>query len=249
MKTIISGSSIIGDRKSQQDEYYFNSEKGQVVVCDGMGGTSDGGRAANCAVRQVKRFFERNEYTEKDIQEKLAKLAENINQEIIEMTDADGNAVNSGTTIVLAVIFENRMYMMAIGDSRIYLIRNEEIYVITREHNYKLQLDEKLKRNMIDLKEYEKQIKNGEVLISYLGVPKLQLMDISSEPFQMQDEDIILLCSDGVYKALTNQQILAVVMENHYDADACALELLNAAKRLSRKNLDNSTAIVMKYKA
>ncbi len=247
MKTIINGKSVIGDREYQQDEYYFNADKGQAVVCDGMGGMKNGEAASKCALRHTIRFFERNEYTENSISKNLRQLAENINKEICNLTDENGKKINSGTTIVLTVIFENRLYMMAIGDSRIYLIRNKEIYIMTREHNYKLQLDEKLRRNLIDEREYNANIECGEILISYLGVPKLQLVDVSLEPFEMKNEDIVILCSDGLYKSLDNEQILAVVLENYYDLEMCATELLDTAKRLSRKQLDNTTAILIKY--
>ena len=63
----------------------------------------------------------------------------------------------------------------------------------------------------------------------------------------MKNEDIVILCSDGLYKALDNEQILAVVLENYYDLEMCATELLDTAKRLSRKKLDNTTAILIKY--
>ena len=49
MKTIINGKSVIGDREYQQDEYYFNADKGQAVVCDGMGGMKNGEAASKCA--------------------------------------------------------------------------------------------------------------------------------------------------------------------------------------------------------
>ena len=122
-----------------------------------------------------------------------------MDQAVNNLKNEDGRPLNGGTTVVAVVIENNKMYFLSVGDSKIYILRDNEILAVNREHNYRLSLDEKLKKGQITKEQYIAEEDQAEALISYLGMGNVSLMDINNEPFILQENDIVLLCSDGLY--------------------------------------------------
>ena len=92
-----------------------------------------------------------------------------------------------GTTLDICLIYNNRAFIGHVGDSRIYIIRDDEILPVNREHNYGFRLHEMLNAGTITEEEYLSEEERAEALISFLGVGKLELMDINEEPFPLND--------------------------------------------------------------
>ena len=86
-----------------------------------------------------------------------------------------------------------------------------------------------------------------EHLISYIGAPYLERIDINNVPFKLQYEDIILLCSDGLTKALYADEILSVITRCGENIAEAARLLPLEAFRASPDVLDNTTVILMQY--
>lgn len=94
---------------------------------------------------------------------------------------------------------------------------------ITTDHNYFFQLNEMLRNGEIDREQYRIEAQEGEALISYVGMGGLQWKDISRAPFVLRPKDTILICSDGLYRSVPAQLILASVCCRREYGECCKL--------------------------
>ena len=87
----------------------------------------------------------------------------------------------------------------------------------------------------------------AEALISYLGMGNISLTDSNTEPFYLEENDLILLCSDGLYKRLSNEQILDIVLDNQNSMQVIAERLNKVVMQLTQRNQDNTSVILLRY--
>ncbi len=241
-------SSILGTRKNQQDTVFGNVDghRAVAVVCDGMGGMNGGELASQTAAKLfIDDYYKETSIS--DMQKFLYREAKKMDKAVYDLTDEEGNPLNGGTTVVAVVIEENNMYFLSVGDSKLYVLRDNRIVALNREHNYRLSLDERLKNGQITEEEYKEEEDQAEALISYLGMGNMSLMDINSEPFVLQENDIVLLCSDGLYKRLPDQDILEIIQYEEPDMSRAARRLTDVVMMRTKKIQDNTSLVLMQY--
>ncbi len=245
----ICSSSIIGSRDYQQDslEYRFREDEFLGAVCDGMGGMSGGELASQLAIEILMEQFENVPYPISNVSLFLYQTAKKMDLAVADLEDEKGKPIQSGTTVVAVYIYRNKLYYMSVGDSKIYVIRNKKMVSITREHNYKLILDQSLRENAISREEYEEEIKRGEALISYLGMGNIKLIDINQNPFLLQEGDMILLCSDGLYKSFSDREIQDILELGSENFEQLATVLTETVLKYGKKPLDNCSILLVKY--
>ena len=246
-KTINLGiSSFIGTRATQQDTV-FGYESGRqaiAVVCDGIGGLYDGEAASlTAAVSIADAWFGQTDID--NAAEFLKKAAIKADWEVYCRTDENGMLIHSGTTVAAAVINGSELYWLCVGDSRIYIIRENEIAALNIDHNYRLELDLRVQRGEMTQEEYQAQEYRADALISYIGMGNVSLMDINREAFLLNDGDIVLLCSDGLYRSMQKQDILRVVKTYESDMQRAADALTSAVR--GRKKQDNTSVVILQY--
>lgn len=245
-----SASSRLGSRKSQQDAYYLSTaDPGCVlaVLCDGMGGMEGGELASQTAVRAFVRDFEKIRNKEDNFYDFLREEVDAVDQLVSSLTDARGRRLDSGTTLVATIIVDGFFQYVAVGDSRIYLIREGTLYQITRDHNYLLYLDYQRKKDLMTEETYEIEKNRGEALISYIGMDGVAITDGNQRPFALEENDILLMSSDGLYKALGDQEISKIVRENITSVSQIDHALQEAAGQAAPDSQDNTTVIVLRY--
>lgn len=240
-------SSIIGTRNNQQDSLYVKcGEKASIgIVCDGMGGMEGGELASQTAVKILAEDFET--YPETKVPWFLRQEAVKMDEAVAELTDAGGKAMNAGTTIVAIIIQENQLYWLSVGDSRIYIMRQNEFIQVNRDHNYKMRLDAQREADMISEEEYYIRMEKGEALISYIGMGDVSLMDINQVPFPLIDGDVVLLCSDGLYKRLEDEEIQEIIQSELPDVDEAANKLTRIVMDKTTGSQDNTSVILIQY--
>ncbi len=247
----IGSSSIIGTRSYQQDYgyVYTSSEEVMGIVCDGMGGLEGGERASRTAVEQMIQDFH-NLRGDVPISEFFKRTAQRMDQAVCALTGRDGKPLKAGTTLAAAYCKGSQMYWVSVGDSKIYLIRGNEIRSVNREHNYRLMLQMQLEAGMIDQAFYIKEEKTpqAEALISFIGMDHVKYIDVNTSPIELKPEDIIAVCSDGIYKSLNESQVCAMILDNDLDMNIAADRLTAMALRYGVRGQDNTTAILMKYR-
>ncbi|MGF0032107.1 PP2C family protein-serine/threonine phosphatase [Bariatricus sp. SGI.154] len=245
----ISAATIRGTREYQEDSMrYLGTPQGVLgVVCDGMGGKTKGGLASACAMETLLEYYQEEPKPLKDPRRFYEQAVSLMDRKVARLKDEEGNYLDSGTTVVSVMIEENQMHFMSVGDSKIYLIRENCIYALTREHNYKLLLDESLRESAITYEEYERELAKGDALISYLGMNGIKVMDINFQPLMLEDGDVIILCSDGLYKALTEEQIVNIVEACQEEFTETAGIIVQTILNYVPHALDNTSVLCFKY--
>jgi serine/threonine protein phosphatase PrpC len=145
-----------------------------------------------------------------------------------------------GSTVVAVIIHDRMLYWVAVGDSRIYLIRNGAIMQVNREHVYSVELDEKAATGEISWEVAAGDPKR-EALTSYIGMEAIEKVDRSLRPMQLLDGDRVLLMSDGVFGVLTDDEILSAMPLTPHES---AMKLQEMVLAKQNPNQDNLTAII-----
>ncbi len=240
--------SVIGDREEQQDSfgYELDHNEGLIAICDGMGGHQGGSLASRLAIETILSEY-KNGFSRGNIVEEMQKIIKTANERVLCLTDSNGNPLKAGSTAVCVYINGTQLYWNSVGDSRAYLFRNGEYVQITEDHNYRTVLKEQLNAGVIDRSRYDAEKVRGEALISYLGINDLGLIDYNDSPVELQQDDRILLMSDGLYKIVTDAEICTII--NNFSNIEEAIQALELKARKQRnKKRDNMTVALIRIK-
>lgn len=241
-------SSIMGTRSSQQDSIFgFADENGAIgIVCDGMGGLEGGELASKTAAESLAdAWFSQEDIT--DIPTFLEEEAQKADEKVFHQKNAEGESVQAGTTIVAVIVKGRELYWLSVGDSKIYIIRGDEILAVSREHNYRMTLNQKLEQGEITPEEYSAEEYRAEALISYIGMGSVSLIDVNRKPFLLEDGDIIILSSDGLYRSLSEKEIFELVRRHEKDMQICAQNLTVSALGNRQSGQDNTSVVALRY--
>lgn len=228
------GGSHIGLRKNNEDSYYINEECKLFVIADGMGGHEHGQLASSMAVEQFMQLV-KDTCPETFSVEQMENLFDAANKAVYEKQKTLGIDI-MGTTLTVAEIEGNHLYAGHVGDSRLYLYRDEELTQLTQDHSYYAEL---LRQGSTDIP-LENRQKN--VLLRALG-PEEKV----EGQFFMEDlyqDDILLLCTDGLYNAVSDTE-LEKIIEQTQDL-RCAVDEMIALAR-SHGAADNITAVLYRH--
>lgn len=195
------------------------------AVCDGMGGYEYGEKAS----LEVMKCLEK-EYS----QEESIDLRESIlffNRTICALTNGTDNK-RMGTTIVLLHIKGKTATFANVGDSRLYLFRDNDLNQLSQDHTTARQL---IELGVID-KDQARQDKKNHELTQYLGINEEEFLiePFCGESVTVKKGDVFLLCSDGVTDMLSDEEICSILMEHKKDEFS-----QNDVERIIEKALDN----------
>lgn len=248
---LVGASSVIGRREYQQDMISTSrndvkgrfKEKWLAVLCDGMGGMNGGEKASFlCAHRMLSSFNQQIT----DIPTYFRNKIIEIDREVSELTDENGQPMGAGSTFISVIIDGDNLYWSSVGDSHIYIMRGNEFVQVNREHNYLAELLERAARGEITVEEAYND-RQREALTSYMGIGGVTLMDIIEKPFKLQKGDVIILCSDGLYRSLSDAEIFSIVQQNIKNMPAAANNLTAAAMAKNFVHQDNTSVITVRY--
>ena len=243
--------SVIGDRSEQQDYYGFDvgAKEAFATVCDGMGGHRGGSLASHSAVDFLLDSYRKNREVPDPIAF-LREVSDGADRVVTALADESGRPMEAGSTMVTVYIREYDLYWASVGDSRLYLIRGDEIVQVTLDHNYHEYLKERLFNKEISQEEFDRENVRGEALINYLGMNGLLLTDHNDAPLVLMPGDKLLIMSDGLYRLVNDNEIYEIL--NNFGNIKEALESLELkAQRMARKmgiSRDNMTVMLIKIK-
>ena len=249
----IGTSSVIGRRHDQQDAvradtFYSYVEEGRAiaVLCDGMGGMVGGGKASALCTSLVYDTFH-NHTAFPSIPMFYKSVIFQSDEAVRLMKDEDGTPISgAGTTLSSVVIDNDQLFWAAVGDSRIYIVRGDDILRITKDHNFLMLLNERVRLGELTQEEADNNPKK-EALVSYIGMGGVRYVDMSSKGFHLMDGDHIVLCSDGLYRSLSEEEIKQVVCDFGTETQQAAEALTSLALSKNYKNQDNTTVVVIAY--
>lgn len=180
-----------------------------AVVADGMGGLSGGEKVSQRILVKALDFGAK--LTAERVDNALPEMVAEINEDVNAMLGADG-IYKSGSTLIAALLLNDRMKWVSVGDSRIYLYRQGYLNQLTRDHDL---LQEWMPDILDDVLTYPEAIENPEhrKLTSFIGMGTLRYMDQNLTPTRLLPGDRVLLMSDGVYGTVSEQEIAAILKE------------------------------------
>ncbi len=231
-----SGKSDIGMRRANnQDSILLNAKNKIFAVADGMGGHSGGEVASSLAVKTLEKIFP--EVKAEGIAERISETIRICNQVIYEQSQADPKLRGMGTTLSTAILDEDSVHIGQVGDSRVYMYRNGELFQITEDHS---QVYELLKAGLISETNIGTFQKN--VITRSVGYEPEVQVDLFSR--KLKKGDRYMICSDGLSGMVSNEQI-AQIMQNFSVEDAVnnLVELANL-----QGGEDNVSVIIFEVK-
>jgi PPM family protein phosphatase len=237
---IVSAHSDIGLCRGENQDSFITIENEfyrVYAVADGMGGAKGGLLASKIAVNTFKSFLSDKLFVnEHDLKEAI----EIANARIHNKAANDISLVGMGTTISVLAFCEDKVMLANVGDSRVYLFRNGSIRQLTEDHTV---IAECFKAGLLD----KAQCLNSDfshVLTRSLGPFANIVADNCTSDIIPQDGDTFLVCSDGIYNCISEEEIVAILKNNH---DSEFQNSQKAKKLIDRANqnggIDNITAI------
>lgn len=229
-------------RQINQDAYYISEEKDNYKLCilaDGMGGYTGGEIASRLAcisaANYIKANFEESkEYSKEELMEIIKNAMEQANKSVYEKSREERELEQMGTTLEVCLIYNNRVFIGHIGDSRIYRIRQEFMKKITIDHSYV----QKLVKDGTITKEEALTHPKKNMLMKALGCEESIEPDVTVKNFN--PGDIILICSDGLTNMIAEQEIYNIVKQ---DTENAVENLVKKANELG--GYDNITVIII----
>jgi len=238
-----------GARSYQEDSFGFSdisesasSKKGVLaVLADGMGGLKNGKAVSDAVVSTLLEWFD-SERSVCSSGTDLKNAVSAINQKICDIYCKDGK-VESGSTIVSALINNGFLHWLCIGDSRLYLKRNQHIYQINEDHDFLNQMLSEVISGEKTLGEAYSN-KQKDSLVGCIGKRDLDSFDYSKKGYRLEDGDILILCSDGIYNALSHSELN---MNISTDAMTSCENIIKLVASKNLPNQDNNTIIIISY--
>lgn len=239
MRTMkIVAQSDIGKHREINEDSYFVYQNDNLIggfVADGMGGHQAGEVASTMVASIVKdyiisEFNTKMDYVETGEMIRQAFLA--ANQQIYQYAKKNENLVGMGTTASLAIIYQDKLIVAHVGDSRVYLI-GDGIRQITHDHSF---VEELLRRGEITRQDASTH-PNRNYITRAVGAEDTVKVDITITAYQ---GETVLLCSDGLTNMVSNQQIQEIIQENE-DLQEAARKLIALANKKGGK--DNITVV------
>ena len=217
-------------REKDQDYYYIPSSQDDLqlfILADGMGGYNGGEVASKLATESLKKYIQNNfesiEKSKEKILELIGNAMEYANMVVYEKSKEEKELEGMGTTLEVCLIYNNKVYLGHVGDSRIYRIRKEVIRKLTKDHSYVQQLVEDGKITREEATNHPKK----NMLTKALGCTPYVEPDIRAR--NVEKGDIIIMCSDGLTNMVTEQEIFEAVKENAEKAPEVLVQKANNA--------------------
>ncbi len=218
---------------------YFDSLNGHVfVLCDGMGGHSAGDVAAEMATEAVGRYFNAKYY--KNPFKAVENSIEFANQEVVMHALGNDYLYGMGTTIVVVLIRDDRVFYGHAGDSRLYLFKNQQLKQLTKDHSY---IQTLLDKGLISEEEAAEHPRRNEITravgLSYDFKP-----EVSSKAYIPEENDVLMLCSDGLTNMVNDKEI-STILNSKYKINEKASKLIKTAK--GKGGIDNISVQIIKF--
>ena len=232
-----------GGREKNEDRmgYCYTRDSGLFALADGMGGHPEGEMASQLALQTMAALYQRD--ARPTLADPIRFLQDAImagHHQLLRYASEKGLIDTPRTTIVACILQGNSAYWAHCGDSRLYLVRGEKLIARTRDHSYS-ELQQTLS-SVVPLNERY----NRNVLFTCLGSPGKPVVDTAG-PLIMQEGDRIMLCSDGMWGTVEDEEITRH-LSTRTISDAVP-ELVEVALRNGGAKCDNVTVLAMEWES
>ncbi len=227
-------------------EYTLGRKGALLVVADGMGGMNAGEVASEIAINTVREMFSPDNITDEIVKSRftIEKFMKGViveaDKRIKAFAKDNPESRSMGTTIVIAWLFDANLYVSWCGDSRAYIFNpTTGLFQISKDHSYVQDLVDAGKLSQEEAFDFP----DSNIITRSLSdsTPKPN-PDCLIQPQKLCNNDIILLCSDGLNGMIRDKEIESVIARNQGSMTECVDELIKAA--LEAAGADNCTVAV-----
>ena len=228
-------------RNTNQDAFKIlalGAGAGLALVCDGMGGASGGDRASALAkevITEVVCARYRDDMGPDAVKIAVREAVMEANRRIYETAQEDPALQGMGTTVVLALLYQNHAYIAHVGDSRLYCFRDGALSQLTRDHSF---IQELLDQGKIS--KDEAKVHPSKNIITRAGGVQWDV-ELDFHVLELCPGDRLLLCTDGLSNACSDAEIAALLGSR--PAEEAAEELIRSANRSGGH--DNVTVVIV----
>ncbi len=234
--TSASRTDVGNKRQVNEDACLDLPARGLWVVADGMGGHAAGDVASQALVSKLNGVDSHDKFSEfvEDVEDRVL----DVNRRLHEMSTEGDEARVVGSTLAALLAFGPNVLSMWAGDSRVYRLRQGDLLKqVTRDHS---EVEEMIAQGTLDAESALDHPAANVVTRAVGGMPDLY---IDLELGELEDKDRYLICSDGLFKDLAEEEIEEIVFEGSC-TDACE-RLIDTA--LERECADNVTVVVVEF--
>lgn len=248
---IYSCASHIGKVRKNNEDYckgeIIDTDHGSIgifALADGMGGHKKGEVASKLAVENIICFLKENllqstnikiDYVDDIIKQAYNSVNSIIHEKSISNIDYEG----MGTTLTTAILYKNNLYVANVGDSRCYLLHDDDFNQITKDHSV---VQELIEANIITKNEAKNHPRRNHITRA-MGTDELVIVDIFK--LKIDRGDKVLLATDGLIGFVDDEVIKEIIL-NDIDITILTEELINTANDISGK--DNVSVILIEDK-
>ena len=232
-----------GGRQLNEDRmgYSYTRASGILLLADGMGGHPEGEVAAQLALQAISALYQKQANPKiDDVPAFLAAGVMAAHRQIIKYAVEKGMLDTPRTTLVAALVQDGTASWVHCGDSRLYLVRDGKLVVRTRDHSYM----EQPPANQSAARAAERL--NRNILFTCLGSPTKPVFDIAG-PVALQQGDKIMLCSDGLWGSLDDDDIVRQLSLKA--VGAAVPDLVESALQKAGATSDNVTVIALEWES
>ncbi len=228
-------------REINQDSFFVMPEAGVFLVADGVGGHCSGEVASRTAMTDMAAFIRENPVPEEGgddaVTDYFLSLISSVNSHVHELaqgTEPRGMA----TTLLMLYIRNDTAYVINVGDSRAYLIRNKNIVKVTEDHTF---VNDLVKKGIIT-EDQARSHPDRNMITRAIGADETVKPDFYM--FPVYSGDIILMCTDGLYNEVSEEEMRRTLLTCENMRDACS-RLVDDANRHAGN--DNITVISVRF--
>lgn len=225
-------------RGSNEDSYAANPKSKIFVVADGMGGHAAGEIASQIAAATVEEMVGSRRHSGEELEETLRVAAQEANSRIYETQRKKPELAGMGSTLTMLSFRDGMYYIAHVGDSRAYLLRDDGLEQLTRDHSLVWHLFES---GVLRKEELSSHPQKNLITRSIGPHPQVE---VDLERGEAREGDIYLLCSDGLTDVLSDENIRKILGDGRKTPQQLGESLVNAANKGGGP--DNITVVVVR---
>lgn len=230
-------------RTTNQDSYAAGELPGSVawaVVCDGMGGVAGGNFASSTAVKLISERISssyRSGMSGNSIKNMLTSAIIAANISVYDMGQENSELTGMGTTVVVAIIADETVYIAHVGDSRAYILSNGKLNQLTKDHSFVQEMVDSGRLTPDEAKDDPRK----NLITRALGVNEDLRVDFCQE--YISENEVLILCTDGLTNFVEPEEIYELTSDNTFYE--YAERLVNRANH--NGGGDNITVVTISY--
>lgn len=228
-------------RDKNEDACFVIPSHNVYVVADGVGGNNAGEVASRTVVQGIAEYVKNVPLedceSDEDICSYFIDCLTTVNREVYTLAQDHREHRGMATTVVVAYIRGDKAYIMNVGDSRAYLFSDGQLRQLTEDHTY---VNELLKSGAITQEEAESHNQRN-LITRAIGADVFVKSDFYRIP--VQEDDILMLCSDGLYGEVSEKQIIEILSKDESLPNTCTI-LVDAA--IEAGGRDNITVVLVR---